>query len=226
MNKSVEDHYQSPEQARAIALANLRPDGSPRQDTQWDSFIRLMQIILPVGALVLGIITAGWPLLNDTEVSFTLSQDDVAKSDDIIRMTNMRYVGTDSKDRLFRIQASAGEQDNPNAPRVRLSDIDAEMELGPENPATVTARTGIYRTKDNSLSLVGGVNLATGNGYTLDMAGAEIDLKTRSAIGQGSIKGQSDLGELTAARMALNVEAKEAVFDGGVKMHIVPRRIQ
>ncbi|WP_262693505.1 LPS export ABC transporter periplasmic protein LptC [Kordiimonas aquimaris] len=224
MNKAVKDHYTSPEQARALALANLRPENTSQHISQWDAFIRFMQIFLPVGAVILGLVTAGWPLLNDTEVSFTLSQDDVARSDDIIRMTNMRYVGTDTKDRLFRIHATAGEQDNPNAPRVRLSNIDAEMELGPNNPATVTARTGIYRTKDNSLSLVGGVNLATGNGYSLEMAGAEVDLKTRTATGQGAVKGQSELGELTAARMALNVEAKEAVFDGGVNVHIVPKR--
>ena len=194
MNKTVKDHYTSPEQARALALANLRPEETGRTGSQWDAFIRLMQIILPVGTVVLGLITVGWPLLNDTEVSFTLSKDDVTRTDDIIRMTNMRYVGTDSKDRLFRIHATAGEQDNPNAPRIRLSNIDAEMELGPENPASVTARTGIYRTKDNSLSLVGGVNLATGNGYFLQMAGAEVDLKTRTATGQGAINGQSELG--------------------------------
>jgi len=224
LSTPVKDHYQSPERAREVALEALRPASAGGSRMNWDGFIRLMQIFLPISALILGSITIGWPFLNDAEVSFTLSKDDVARSDGVIRMTNMNYVGTDAKDRLFRIHANSGEQDNPNAPRVRLTDITAEMELEEGQLATVDARTGIFRTRNNSLSLIGGVNLETGNGYTLQMAGAEIDLRQRSATGQGEITGRSDLGELKAARMSLNVKEKEAVFEGGVSLHIVPKR--
>ena len=224
MSTPVKDHFQSPEKARELALEALKPSEESAGGIEWDGFIRFMQITLPVGALILGAITIGWPFLNDAEVSFTLSKDDVARSDGVIRMTNMNYVGTDSRDRLFRIHAAAGEQDSPNAPRVRLSDIRAEMELEPGQQAEVTARTGTYRTEDNSLSLVGGVTLETGSGYYLEMAGAEIDLKAKSATGQGNIVGRGELGTLEAARMALTVPDKEAVFDGGVTLHIVPKR--
>ncbi len=224
MSTPVKDHYQSPERAREVALEALRPEQNGSVRLQWDGFIRFMQVFLPISALVLGSITIGWPFLNDAEVSFTLSKDDVARSDGVIRMTNMNYVGTDAKDRLFRIHATAGEQDNPNAPRVRLTDIHAQMELDQGQEARVDARSGIYRTGNNSLSLVGGVNLETGNGYFLEMAGAEIDLRSKTATGQGAINGRADLGTLEAARMSLNVEEKEAVFDGGVSLHIVPKR--
>jgi hypothetical protein len=222
--RTVKEHFHSQEKAREQALEALRPsaNGSPR--TNWDTFIRLMQIILPVGALILGSITISWPFLNDTEVSFTLSKDDVARSDGVIRMTNMSYVGTDARDRLFKVQANAGEQDTPTAPRIRLTDIEAEMELEPGNGATVVARTGIYRTQENSLSLVGGVNLQTENGYHLEMDGAEIDLRARTAIGQGNVIGRSELGVLTAAEVNLNVQERGAVFDGGVSLKITPKR--
>ena len=224
MSTPVKDHYQSPEVAREVALEGLRPATTNGGRMNWDGFIRLMQVFLPISALILGTITIGWPFLNDAEVSFTLSKDDVARSDGVIRMTNMNYVGTDSKDRLFRIHANSGEQDNPKAPRVRLTDIHAEMELEEGQLATVDARTGILRTKNNSLSLIGGVNLKTGNGYQLQMAGAEIDLRARAATGQGEVTGRSELGLLKAARMSLNVKEKEAVFEGGVSLHIVPKR--
>lgn len=224
MTTPVKDHYQSPERAREVAIEALRPAPVHAAPAHWDGFIRFMQIVLPVGAIILGFVTAAWPFLNDAEVSFTLSQDDVARSDGVIHMTNMNYVGTDAKNRLFRIHATSGEQDNPNAPRVRLADIRAEMELTDGQTATVDARRGIYRTKNNSLSLVGGVNLETGNGYFLEMEGAEIDLRGRTATGQGDVKGRSDLGTFEAARMSLNVREKEAVFEGGVSLHIIPKR--
>lgn len=226
MNTPVKDHYHSPERAREVAIEALKPTETKRAPLHWDGFIRFMQICLPVSALILGSITVSWPFLNDAEVSFTLSKDDVARSDGVIRMTNLNYVGTDAKDRLFRIHATSGEQDNPNAPRVRLTDIHAEMELAEGQQAKVDARRGIYRTRNNSLSLVGGVNLETGNGYYLEMAGAEIDLRARAATGQGDIKGRADLGTLEAARMSLNVREKEAIFEGGVSLHIVPQRPQ
>ena len=196
----------------------------PATHGPWDTFIKAMQIILPIAALVLGVVTMLWPFLNDNEVSFTLSTDDVAQGDSSVHMTNMRYTGTDAVDRLFSVEAASGFQDNPNAPRIKLSDIKAEMLLEEAGPATVNARTGIYRAAESTLSLVGGVHLNTGNGYTLDMAGAEIDLKSHIATGQGSIKGASRLGTMEASRMTLIVDDEEGIFEGGVRLHITPRK--
>lgn len=190
----------------------------------WDVFIKAMQIILPITALVLGVVTMLWPFLNDNEVSFTLSTDDVAQGESSVHMTNMRYVGTDAVNRLFSVEAASGFQDNPNAPRIKLSDIKAEMLLDEAGPATVNARTGIYRAAESTLSLVGGVHLNTGNGYRLDMAGAEVDLKGHIATGQGAIKGSSHLGTLEAGRMKIIVDDEEGIFDGGVRLHITPNQ--
>lgn len=218
------DHFTSTERAREEAMAALSPVVMGPSSPYWDRFIAVMRITLPLLALLLGGITLLWPVLNETEVSFTLSKDEVAKSDGIIRMTKLSYVGTDAVDRIFRVQAAAGQQEDPQAPRVRLTDIRAEMELEAGNPATVTARTGIYRMKESSLSLVGGVHVNTANGFKLDMAGAEIDLKGHKATGQGTINGSSDLGTLEAGRMEILVDAREGFFDGGVRLHIKPRR--
>lgn len=218
------DHFSSTARAREEALAALSPVAHTPISPFWDSFIALMRVSLPVLALVLGTVTILWPVLNETEVSFTLSKDEVAKSDGVIRMTNLSYVGTDAVDRIFRVEAAAGQQEDPSAPKVRLTDIRAEMELEPGNPATVTARTGIYRMKESSLSLVGGVHVNTANGFRLDMAGAEVDLRAHTATGQGTIQGSSDLGTIEAGRMEILVDEREGLFDGGVRLHIKPQR--
>ena len=95
----------------------------------WDKFIKAMQITLPITAVILGTVTMLWPFLNDNEVSFTLSTDDVAEGNSSVRMTNMRYVGTDAVNRLFEVEAASGFQDHPSAPRIKLSDIRASMKL-------------------------------------------------------------------------------------------------
>lgn len=193
-------------------------------NSSWDTFIRLMRFVLPISAVLLGSVTMLWPLLNDNEVSFNLSTDDVAKGDTSVQMTNMHYVGTDTVNRLFHVQAASGLQDNPASQRVKLNDIRAEMALDETGTATVSARTGIYRMKEGTLSLVGGVNLVTGNGYTLSMAGAEINLKEHIATGQGAIKGRADLGTLEASQVTIYADNEEAVFNNGIKLHIEPFR--
>ncbi len=196
----------------------------PRTSPAWDSFIRVMRIALPVSAAILAFVTVAWQYLDDREVAFTLSTDDVTKGESSIHMINMRYVGTDANNRLFQVEAGTGLQDSPTAPRVKLSDIRAQMDIEGTGPTTVTARTGIYRIDPSTLSLVGGVHMITGNGYALDMAGAEVDLKTHIATGQGSITGRAKLGSLAASRVVIYADKEEGIFEGGVKLRIVPKR--
>jgi len=224
MASATGNHFQSEERAREEARRALLPVTRPKTSPLWDAFIRLMRVFLPAAALILGTITVLWPYIEDKEVSFTLSTDDVAKGDSSIRMTRMRYVGTDAVDRLFHIEAASGLQDSPSAPRITLQDIRAEMAIDNTGPATVTARTGIYRVDDATLSLVGGVQMITGNGYALDMAGAEVNLREHTAVGQGAITGRSKLGTLAASQVSIDADEEEGVFEGGVKLRIVPQR--
>jgi len=224
MPVTTKDHFSSEARAREEARRALLPGARHQTSHLWDKFIRIMRISMPIGALILGTITILWPYLDDREVAFTLSTDEVSKGESSIKMTNMHFVGTDVDDRLFRIQAASGLQDSPSAPRVKLSDIHAEMAIDETGPATVTARTGIYRVQDSTLSLVGGVHMITGNGYTLDMAGAEVDLRNHTATGQGSITGRSRLGTLAATHVVIDADKEEGIFDGGVKIRIVPQR--
>jgi len=224
MSATTKDHFSSEGRAREKARHGLLPTARRKTSRTWDGFIRAMRLSMPVGALVLGLITVLWPYLDDREVAFTLSTDDVAKGDSSVHMTNLRYVGTDAQNRLFHVEAATGLQDSPTAPRVKLSDIAAEMVLENAGLAAVTARTGIYRIKESTLSLVGGVHMVTANGYTLDMAGAEVNLKTHLATGQGSITGHARLGSLAASRVEVRADEEEGIFSGGVKLRIVPKR--
>lgn len=205
-------------------MANTKQHIFQAKEARWDTFIHIMRYFLPVAAAIIGSITMLWPFLNDNEVSFNLSTDDVTKGDTSIHMTNMHYVGTDKVDRLFHVQAATGLQDSPASPRVKLTNIRAEMALDESGTARVEARTGIYRTRESTLSLVGGVKLVTGNGYALEMAGAEIDLKDHTATGQGAIKGVAKLGHMEANRVTIFADREEAIFEGGIKIHIEPKR--
>ncbi len=226
---SHKQHYSSQENAHEAARDALVPHSVRVTSKYWDGFVATMRITLPILAFIVGSITISWPFLNETEVSFTLSQEDVARGEDKVRMQNLRYVGTDAVDRLFKVEAKSGMQENSNAPRIRLETIRAQMALAKdaksdEMPAFIEANTGIYRIKEATLSLIGGVHMESGDGYIIDMAGAEIDMRKRVAVGQGSIVGVSPLGKLSAERLTLDINSSIGLFEGSVKIHIKPNR--
>ncbi len=224
MSEVSPQHFNSAASAKERARAALGPMKIVPVGRYWDRFIIAMRLILPVCALVLGALTVLWPFINETEVSFTLSREEVAKTSSVVHMTNLRYVGTDAGNRLFRVEASAGQQEDANAPKIRLSDIRAQMELQPDLPAFVHARTGIYRMKESTLELIGGVSVRSASGYELEMDGAEVDLKAHTAKGTGKVRGASELGQLEAGSMEVLIDTHEGVFEDGVRLHLVPRR--
>ena len=217
-------HFSSSESAREAARAALGPRPQAVISPNWDRFVAAMRVMLPIISVVLAAVTIGWPFLNDTEVSFNLSKDEVAQSDGKIRMTDLRYVGTDAVDRLFRLEAKSGLQDDPGTPRIKLDAIKAEMQLNPDMDATVSAKSGLYRMEENTLALIGGVEILADNGYSLSMDGADIDLKAQIAKGEGNINGNAPLGRLTAQTMTLKVDEARGQFGGGIKIHITPKR--
>jgi len=221
---NVENHFPDEDTAQEVARSALLPKKIVADTGQWDRFVLLMRKLLPGLAAVLALITMGWPLINNTEVSFTLSREEVAKSDDVILMQNLVYVGTLSADRVFRLEAAQGRQDSPTAPRIVLTDIVARMDIEDGVEAHVAAGEGIFHTGEDILKIAEKVTLETSNGYTLSMTGADVFLKDQKAIGSGPVVGKTPLGRLDAGRVEIIVQDAEGVFDGGVKMKIIPRR--
>jgi len=220
----TKDHVPDEDSARVVARSALLPKKIAANTGEWDRFVLLMRKVLPALAVILALVTMGWPLINNDEVSFTLSREEVAKSNDVILMKNLVYVGTLSADRVFRLEAAEGRQDSPTTPRIVLTDIVARMDIEDGVEAHVSAGQGVYHTGEDILRIAEQVTLETSNGYTLSMTGAEVFLKNQRAIGSGPVVGKTPLGRLDAGRVEIIVQDAEGVFDGGVKLKIIPRR--
>lgn len=212
------------DESRDIARESLLPVARGRVYSSWDIFVTFMRRTLPVLALIAALLTVGYPLLNDNQVSFTLSTDDVMRGDDTVHMRALKYRGSDASNRLFTITAESGLQKDPNADVVSLSAISASIQMKDAGLALVGARTGRYQKKDGQLTLIGGVNLETSGGYSLTMSGADVFLKGRKANGSGGIQGQTPIGKLSADNFEVDVENSIATFSGRVTLRIVPKR--
>lgn len=218
--------FTNAENARTVARAALAPraTGHLQSGHTWELFVSLFRKSLPVLTVMAAAAIIVWPFFNTTEVSFTLSRTEVAESDGKIRLSGLRYTGSDAKDRPYRISARSGVQDDPEDPQIRLDQIRAEMDLNANQMATMTALSGTYWMRDRRLALAGDVEVLADNGYQMLVSGAEIDLRANIARGRGSVRGRAPLGTLSAGQMEVNVTTEELVLTNGVRLHIEPRR--
>lgn len=223
MSRQTADRYDSLTEAQRRAKDALSPRPPAPISLRWIGAVKLIRWVFPVLAIIFALSTLVWPFLNTTEVAFTLSKDEVAQGDGEVRMTNLHFVGTDTDDRRYDIWAREGGQKNPSARRITLRDITLETTVSADQPLTAEASSGLYRVEDSTLLLAGGVKIGAAE-FDLTMAGVEIDLKTKIAVGEGNVQGDGTLGSLTADRMILNIEDRIGSFEGGVRMHIIPKR--
>ena len=222
----VRQHFDSEELARERAREALLPRGHSINGNAWNRFVIVMRIVLPIIALVFGIAAMSWPFLQQQEVSFTLSREEVAKSDGVVMMQDLVYVGTLDEMQIFRLEAKQGIQDSPAAPRIMLTTIKASMDLPDGVKVSFEAGEGVYETQAETLSIAEKVILKTTNGYLLEMNGAEVSIKDQTAIGKGPITGITPVGRLSAGRVEINAQSEEANFLGGVKLRIEPKKIK
>lgn len=218
--------FTDPENAKTLARAALAPraTGHLQSGPAWNGFVSMVKVALPILTAVTAVAVFFFPFFNATEVSFTLSRDEVAPSDGKVRLSGLSYVGSDAADRAFRLTADSGIQDDPEAPRIRLETIRAEMDFAENQMATITARSGTYELKESKLSLAGGVELLADNGYRMLVSGAEIDLKANKARGQGNVRGRAPLGTVAAGQIELDIKQEVIHLTDGVRLHIEPRR--
>ncbi len=187
-----------------------------------DHLIKGFRIILPAAALALLLALVLWPVLEQQEVAFTLSYEDVESSDDKIRMVRPQYVGTDSRGRIFSVSAENGFQDSPEDLRVYLEDIVANFQLADSATASVNSDSGLFYPDRQHLEMEGQVSFDTSDGYHIGASAVEVDLIQNAAWSDAPLSGSGPIGNFTAGSFRISIEDRSVIFAGGVKMTLLP----
>jgi lipopolysaccharide export system protein LptC len=218
----------------ARARARRRRIGASRG---YSVFVRWFKILLPIGALV----TLSLVFLvqrNDFVGGLVLSAADLAALQEGLRLNEPRFTGATDKGEPFSIAADWALPDSPNPSRIELSAVRGEITLEDGRVASIAAPNGDMRPRDRLLSLSGGVEVSTSNGYVLTTETAEADLAARAVTAPGRLTGVGEEGTLDAGSMrAWSLKDAEAEgpdsaprsgyvirFEGGVRLVLNPRR--
>jgi len=201
----------------------LQNQPRPRQSAVYSRFVHMMKWLLPgVAALLIAVIMA-WPYLRTEDLRFRISFAAMtADETEDPSMVNPRYLGIDKDDQAFSVTADLARKLAGGTLSVELEMPKADITLKDGTWLVLTAENGIYQRQDQTLDLIGAVNLFHDSGYEFRTTKARLDLEKGTADGDQAVHGQGPFGDLKAEGFVLVDKGKVIVFKGKSKLLIYP----
>ncbi len=211
---------------RTAHLLAPRHTDSFKDDSGYSRFVDLMRWLLPVIALALVAILVGWPGRDDDKGNLTLSFVNLGGRDESLRMISPRYVGTDSHGQPFVITADAATQDEKDQDVITLDAVEADVTLEDGRWIVLQSPTGLYNRREETLHLGEWVNIYSDDGNQFNAADVRLDLANGLASSVNPVHGQGPMGSLDAKGFKVLDGGKRTRFEGGVKLVIVPAKVE
>jgi lipopolysaccharide export system protein LptC len=189
--------------------------------------VRVLRIALPV-IVALGISTVFFATyFNPLRMLKALPGDlaGVVISGSKIKMEAPRLAGFTRDSRAFELVAKSAAQDLLKPDLVELQDIQAKIELPDKAFLNLTARSGVYDTKKDMLTLTDEIVL-TSDGYRGLLKEAVIDVRNGKVVSDKPVELSMLQGSMTAKRFEIIDSGEIARFSGGVTVTFAPGMLQ
>lgn len=182
----------------------------------YSRFVGMMKYLMPVLAVVLLAAVFFWPQFISTKKQATNSVLQTFKPDDLnnFQMVAPNFVGTDDKNRPYRVTAELARMENRDSDIIKLQKPKADITLENGQWIAVTARDGVFHQKDKQIELIGDVNVYHDAGYTFKTEYAHIDVTNGTAEGNKPVAASGPKGTLTAEGFKITDKGKTVVFTG------------
>lgn len=195
-----------------------------RRRSRW---VRWLKIILPAAA-VSGVIVFGSFLVFSriSDIGISIADIDI-RSNELV-MESPSVSGFQGTKQAYELHAARAIQNLDNPQQVRLEEIGAKIGLdsGGVETATITAATGLYNSKAETLVLSDGISISTSNGYHAELVGADVDLKEGTLKSNEQVELRSAEGSIRANGVEISQGGRHILFSRGVSVTIEASAIE
>jgi lipopolysaccharide export system protein LptC len=139
-----------------------------------------------------------------------------------ITMQQPRLTGYTSDARAYEFTANTAAQDITKPDIVELQQLHAKMGMADKSTVEMTAPTGTYDMKAESLVLHENIALASSTGYAARMTEAVVDMHTGNVVSDKPVAVKLLNGFLNANRVEVLDNDSVILFEGGVTMTLLP----
>jgi lipopolysaccharide export system protein LptC len=190
-----------------------------------DRLIRILAVGLPGAIGVVAAIMILAPLSPRGEISFLLDRNKVQVTEDRLRVSDAIYRGEDNQGRPFSVSAGSAAQASSSIPIVAMEALAARIELA-DGPAELTATSGQYDYRAETVSVEGPVRFLAADGYAMSTAHVAIDLNARRVTGEGGVSGSIPAGTFSADRLVADLNERSVALDGKARLHMAPGQLR
>lgn len=183
--------------------------------------VRRLRLLLPAaGLLTLAAFVAAARIVVPEGLDLSVARTTVTRN--AIIMEGPKLSGFDKASREYTVTAERATQLLSAPDEVRLDAVRAEIRLAGQGSATVTAAAGDYDNGRATLKLHGGIALVSADGYALDMADADIDLKGGTLVTANPVKVVYRDSETRGDRLSVREGGAVIVLESGVRTVLMP----
>ena len=182
--------------------------------------VRILRVAIPLAVVAgltgLTLVTYYNPLRVLNKLPIDISNLVVSGSK--VTMEQPRLSGFTKDARAYEFTADAAAQDLTKPDIVELRNIHAKVEMPDKTTMQMTAVTGIYDTKAETLRLERNIVLSSSNGYKGRLSEAKIDIRKASVVSDQPVELELLQGTLNANRLEIVDSGDLVRFHGGVSM--------
>lgn len=197
-------------------------------DNNYSRFVAYTKVILPV--IALGILSTLFLLSRNIDPSQSIPFADV----DVEKLAREQgigapnYAGVTDDGSAISITADTARPLAGNPKVIIATNMTTVIEDADGGRLDITAKAGKIDSRQQVVTLNGGVQLLTSTGYIINTSGLTAALDETSMVSEGAITATGPLGTLNAGQMLLSPQNKPGqahvlVFKGGVKLIYDPQ---
>jgi len=197
--------------------------GSFAQARRHSARVRVLRWAIPVGvAIAVSGLLAVWLFDPFREVFPSFSASGFSLSATQVVMDRPKLAGFKKDSRPYEVVAKAAVQDVSKPQVVTLDEMDARLVLSSGEVATLTAKTGIYDTQNETLDVKTNVRIKTTGGYDIHLDSASIKFKTGDISSSEPVNVKMNNGEIDANGLEMVDNGKRVTFLGNVHSRMEP----
>jgi len=185
--------------------------------------VRILRIAVPAGVTVGIIIITLVTYLNPLRMlaKLPINLDNLVVSGTKVTMEAPRLTGFTHDARAYELTADTAAQDMTKPDIVELRNIRAKVEMQDKSSMELTALSGIYDSKGETLRLEQNILLNSSAGYQGRLSEAMVDIRKGNVVSEHPVEVKMLQGTLNANRLDIVDSGDLVRFHGGVVMDMM-----
>jgi lipopolysaccharide export system protein LptC len=185
--------------------------------------VRILRIAVPAavvfGLVVITLVTYLNPLRMLAKLPINI--DNLVVSGTKVTMDQPHLSGFTSDARAYELTADTAAQDMTKPDIVELRNLRAKVEMQDKSTMEMTAITGVYDAKGETLRLDREILINSSTGYQGRLSEALVDIRTGNVVSEHPVEVKFMQGTLNANRLNIVDSGELMRFHGGVVMDLM-----